>query len=85
MYDEITATNMNNLRAYINKLSTAWQIGTSLSIASINAGTSASSELWDAYANKANALPHVSGLARPAVGDTINASYYNSYVTKINP
>ena len=83
--DPINAAHMTALKNYINTLCTAWGVGSSYTIATVNAGTIFYATDWNSYITKANTLPHVSGLTAPSQNNPANASYYNSIVNAVCP
>lgn len=81
----ITRTTMVNLKNYLDSMATYLQMGTGTTITAPTAGNVINDTDWTNYITKANALPHVSGLAIPTEGGTISASYYNNIVSKVSP
>lgn len=81
----ITSATMTTLKNYLDSMATYLQMGTGTSITAPAVGAAADNSNWTNYIIKANALPHVSGLAVPTEGSTISASYYNNIVDKVNP
>lgn len=81
----IQRATMVNLKNYLDSMATYLQMGTGTTITAPAAGAVADNSDWTNYITKANALPHVSGLAIPTEGNTISASYYNNIVSKVNP
>lgn len=76
---------MAALKTYLDGYCNGTNIGTSYTLADITDGTSIDNSNLTSYINKANALPHVSGLSAPSEGASITAAYYNNIVNKIKP
>ena len=76
---------MRDLKTYLDTLATAWRIGTNITIPTLNEGDKVQASDWDKIIQKANALPHVSGLVIPSVESQVLAEYYNNTVNSIIP
>lgn len=76
---------MNDLKSYLDTLATAWRIGTNITIPTLNEGDRVQASDWNEIIQKANALPHVSGLVIPSVESQVLAEYYNNTVHSIIP
>jgi len=76
---------MAALKTYLNGYCTGTNIGTSYTLADIAEGAAINNSNLSSYVNKANALPHVSGLSAPSEGASITAAYYNNIVNKVKP
>ena len=83
--DKITIENMENLRTYINNITSLLQVGTSSTITQLTRNTSISYLNWSSYVNKANTLPYVSGITLPTQYTAATAAYYNSIINAICP
>lgn len=79
----ITKNNMDLLKDYLEKISTAQGTGSGININTINQYDPILDTNWDAYINKANSLVFVSGLNKPNDGATATAAYYNSIVNTV--
>lgn len=78
-------TPMNNLKTYLDQLSSGTRIATSVTIPEYTEGTIIVPSDLDNLILKANSFPHVNGLVVPAVDASIDASYYNNLITNIIP
>lgn len=81
--DPITVSQMVDLKNYIDTFLTKLHLSSSYTIIAPTTEAPIQSADWANYCNRANALPHVSGLVAPAQGDTALAEYYNSLVNRI--
>lgn len=75
--------NMTNLKTYIDNLSGYYGTGSGTTITAPTQGAPLASADWTNYVAKINATPHISDLNVPGVGTPVLASYYNSYITKL--
>lgn len=82
---QITNTTMVNLKNYLDSMATYLCMGTGTTITAPGSGNPIDNSNWTNYITKANALPHVSGLAIPSEGNSISASYYNGIASAVNP
>lgn len=77
--------DMAALKAYLDGYCNGISIGTNYILTIPTEGAIKDNDDWTNYINKANALPHVSGLIIPTEGNNITAAYYNNIVNIIKP